>query len=412
MQDKEQMKKRISSYFEENRKNLVRTCSELIQIDSSNPPGDCTQVISYLRSEYSRTGADFVLLSADRKYLRKLGHEYPRHNFISRIGPKKNLRLAIGTHMDVVPAGDREKWKFPPFSGSIANSKIWGRGAVDAKCSLASQLYAVKAIAECEVPLDGGLACIGTVDDEAPGDAIGAGMEYVVDKGMKRVGINVPRFAINAEASGLRNIWGRFAGGLTVRMKIRGKTGHPPIGVNALDNAAAMWSSLLEKRNKNVFPIAPKLVWLNGGTESDFGLTPVEAKMIFRVPILDPRVSTEAAFEEIKRVIRDEKAKNPSLIVDEVVALRSGGAFDIGRKNPLVQILKNCAKEAGVVAQYGGGIVGPGDLQFFLERGVSAVTFGAGSLDRCHVPNEYITIAELVAQSKIYALASLGICMP
>jgi acetylornithine deacetylase/succinyl-diaminopimelate desuccinylase-like protein len=55
-------------------------------------------------------------------------------------------------------------------------------------------------------------------------------------------------------------------------------------------------------------------------------------------------------------------------------------------------------------------VVGPGDLQFFLQRGVQGVTYGAGSLERCHVPNEFVSINELVTQTKIYALTAYSLC--
>jgi succinyl-diaminopimelate desuccinylase len=400
----------IISAIEHNRKKLVRTCSELIQIDSSNPPGDCSRVVSYLKSGYMEIGADFRTVSADRKYLKQLGHQYPRNNFVSKLGPKKSTGLVIGTHMDVVPSGDREKWKFLPFSGTIANSKIWGRGAVDAKCSLAAQLCAMEALEECGVTLERSLICIGTVDDEAPKDVIGAGMEYVVREGFEKLGCELPRFAINAEASGLESVWGTFSGGLIIRVSLKGKTGHPPMGVNALDCAVALWSALVARRNTALLPESPRLIWLNGGSELDFGLTPENAQMIFRIPILDPSVTPLVALNEIRRIIKEERGKDPRLVVDEISPLAQTRAFDIGKNSPLVRVLKGCAREAGVNTRYGGGIVGPGDLQFFLKRGIQGVTYGAGALSRCHVPNEYVKIEELVALTKIYALAAHKLC--
>jgi acetylornithine deacetylase/succinyl-diaminopimelate desuccinylase-like protein len=401
----------IISSVEHYAKDIVETCSELIQIDSSNPPGDCSQIVSYLKSEYRKIGADFRIVSADKHYLKKLGHRYPRNNFVSRIGPRYSSGgLAIGTHMDVVPPGDKEKWRYPPFSGTIAQSKIWGRGAVDAKCSLTSQLWATKVLIERGVTLNVPLFCIGTVDDEAPKDATGAGMEYVVREGLGSLGYNLPEFAINAEASGLGNIWGTFSGGLTVRIRMKGKTGHPPAGVNALDYSILIWNAIIKKRNRVLFPEPPRLIWSNGGSELDFGLTPERAHLIFRIPILAPEVTPSIALGEIKRIIREEHQKDHKLVVDEVSLLARGRAFNIGRSNQLVRTLKSCAGEAGVNSQYGGGVVGPGDLQFFLRRGIQGVTYGAGSLDRCHVPNEFVATRELIAQAKIYALAASRLC--
>ena len=136
--------------------------------------------------------------------------------------------------MDVVPAGEPSTWTYPPFSGKISGGKIWGRGACDAKCSLAAQLFATHALIDSGVSLDKDLLLIGTVDDEAPKDATWPGMEFLIrDGGLRSLGFGFPDYAINAEASGLESIWGIFTGEITLKLKFLGRVGHPPIGVNA-----------------------------------------------------------------------------------------------------------------------------------------------------------------------------------
>ena len=44
--------------------------------------------------------------------------------------------LLLMAHQDVVPEGDPEKWTYPPYSGTIADGKIWGRGSSDCKSNL------------------------------------------------------------------------------------------------------------------------------------------------------------------------------------------------------------------------------------------------------------------------------------
>ena len=50
-------------------------------------------------------------------------------------GSGKSKPILLLAHMDVVPAS-AEGWKYPPFSGTIADGAVWGRGAMDTKCSL------------------------------------------------------------------------------------------------------------------------------------------------------------------------------------------------------------------------------------------------------------------------------------
>lgn len=49
-------------------------------------------------------------------------------------GKSSNKPILIMSHQDVVPA--EGEWKYPPFSGEIAEGKVWGRGASDTKCSV------------------------------------------------------------------------------------------------------------------------------------------------------------------------------------------------------------------------------------------------------------------------------------
>ena len=52
--------------------------------------------------------------------------------------------IGIIGHLDVVPEG--EGWTFAPFSGTISDNKIFGRGAIDDKGPVISALYAMKAV--------------------------------------------------------------------------------------------------------------------------------------------------------------------------------------------------------------------------------------------------------------------------
>lgn len=49
-------------------------------------------------------------------------------------GKKQEKPLVLMSHQDVVPA--EGTWKHAPFSGDIAEGKVWGRGASDTKCSV------------------------------------------------------------------------------------------------------------------------------------------------------------------------------------------------------------------------------------------------------------------------------------
>ena len=56
--------------------------------------------------------------------------------------------IVMLNHMDVVPALQDSQWRYSPFSGTIVNDTVWGRGALDTKGMAVMQLFAVKKMAE------------------------------------------------------------------------------------------------------------------------------------------------------------------------------------------------------------------------------------------------------------------------
>jgi len=57
-------------------------------------------------------------------------------------GERSDRPLVLMSHQDVVPA--EGKWEHEPFSGDIADGKVWGRGASDTKCSVMAFFQAVE----------------------------------------------------------------------------------------------------------------------------------------------------------------------------------------------------------------------------------------------------------------------------
>ncbi|MCR5566367.1 MAG: M20/M25/M40 family metallo-hydrolase [Clostridiales bacterium] len=57
-------------------------------------------------------------------------------------GEKDDRPLVLMSHQDVVPA--EGEWEHEPFSGDIADGKVWGRGTSDTKCSVMAFFQAVE----------------------------------------------------------------------------------------------------------------------------------------------------------------------------------------------------------------------------------------------------------------------------
>ena len=58
-------------------------------------------------------------------------------NLYARIGTT-GPNFCFAGHTDVVPIGNRDEWSIDPFGGQIREGVLYGRGAVDMKCAIAS----------------------------------------------------------------------------------------------------------------------------------------------------------------------------------------------------------------------------------------------------------------------------------
>ena len=74
--------------------------------------------------------------------------------------------LAFAGHTDVVPAGDENKWQYPPYTPTIDNGMLCGRGAADMKGSLAAMVTAAENFINAQPDHPHRLAFLITSDEE------------------------------------------------------------------------------------------------------------------------------------------------------------------------------------------------------------------------------------------------------
>ncbi|OQY37531.1 MAG: peptidase M20 [Chloroflexota bacterium] len=155
----------ISSISQRPAKLLQR----LIQFDTTNPPGDETECISYLNTLLTEAGIETTIL----------GKTPERTNLIARLPGQGNASpFLLYGHVDVVTTKN-QTWQHPPFEGKIADDFLWGRGALDMKGGIAMMVAAVlRAKAEgTKLPGDVILTVVG--DEEAGGNF---GAKFLVEE--------------------------------------------------------------------------------------------------------------------------------------------------------------------------------------------------------------------------------------
>jgi acetylornithine deacetylase/succinyl-diaminopimelate desuccinylase-like protein len=136
----------------------VELLQRLIRFDTANPPGNEGPAQQYLRDRLADAGWECELLARDPS----------RPNLVARLrGHSEGPRLALICHVDTVPA-DPAEWSRDPWSGELSGGYVWGRGALDMKDQVASEVAACVALGrEGWRPDRGELLLVATADEEA-----------------------------------------------------------------------------------------------------------------------------------------------------------------------------------------------------------------------------------------------------
>ncbi len=210
---------------------IARFLSELIKVDTTNPPGNETEAAKLVRDKLGELGVDSVLVES----------EPGRGNVVARVkGEEEGPTLLLLSHLDVVPAKP-EEWSVDPFSGVIRDGEVWGRGALDCKGPLAVELYVFADIVG-RGDFKGTIMFAATADEER-GGVKGVGWlvknrpelvraDYVINEG--------GGFEIPAEKS-LFTVQTAEKGVYWFKLKLKGEPGHasiPGAGRNAVVGAA------------------------------------------------------------------------------------------------------------------------------------------------------------------------------
>ena len=143
--------------------------TSLIRIDTSNPPGDETKAVNYLKPILDRAGIATEVFALDPS----------RANLVARIKGNGSKRpIIIMGHTDVVGV-QRDKWPVDPFAALRKDGFIWGRGSSDDKSHVVSSLMTMLLLKRLNVQLDRDVIFIAEAGEEGTSNF---GIGYLVDK--------------------------------------------------------------------------------------------------------------------------------------------------------------------------------------------------------------------------------------
>lgn len=219
---------------------------KLIQFDTTNPPGDEAQCITYIRGLLSEAGIESTIVAKTTN----------RPNLIARIKGTGNAKpILMYGHVDVVTT-ENQKWDHPPFEGKLVDGVIWGRGALDMKGGVAMMVAAfLRAKAEGLQPAGDILLAI-VSDEEAGGDF---GAKFLVEEHpelFKDIRYAIGEFGGFTLQIGKRRFYPIMISEKQIcwmKATVRGLGGHGSLPVRG--GAMAELSKLLKRLDENDTPV-------------------------------------------------------------------------------------------------------------------------------------------------------------
>ncbi len=137
-------------------RELLEHYSALIRIDTSNPPGNETKDVNYIKALFDREGIPNQTFAL----------EPARGNLVARLKGNGSKRpIIVMGHTDVVGV-QREKWSVDPFAAIRKDGYIYGRGTQDDKPNLATSVMIMLMLKRMNIPLDRDVIFIAEAGEE------------------------------------------------------------------------------------------------------------------------------------------------------------------------------------------------------------------------------------------------------
>ena len=206
-------------------------------------------------------------------------------------------------HTDVVPTGPLEKWTNDPFTPTIREGRLYGRGAADMKTSLASFVVATEEFVTAHPQHSGSIAFLITSDEEGPGHD---GTVILCER-LKQDKQNLD-YCIVGEPTSVNKLGDMIKNGrrgsLSGKLIVKGIQAHiayPHLGKNPIHLAAGAIQKLSDmkwdKGNPFFQPTSFQISNIHAGTGAN-NVIPGELKIDFNF-----RFSTESTPEQLQAMV-------------------------------------------------------------------------------------------------------------
>ena len=318
-------------------------------------------------------------------------------NFWARRGSAKPLVVLAG-HTDVVPTGPREKWTSDPFTPTVREGLLYGRGAADMKGSLAAFVTAVEDFVAAHPDHAGSIALLVTSDEEGPSvDGTVKVVEWLAAQGEKI------DYCLIGEPSGVTRVGDTVKNGrrgsLNGRLTVHGVQGHiayPHLADNPVHRCAPALAELCaivwDRGNEHFPPTSFQVSNIHAGTGAP-NVIPGELSIDFNF-----RYSTASTDDGLKARV-EEVLKRHGLRYTLTWAL-SGKPFLTPAGRLVDAVRAAIHAELGLKTELSTS-GGTSDGRFIAPTGAEVVELGPLNAS-IHKIDECVGLADLAGLSRTY----------
>lgn len=319
------------------------------------------------------------------------------NNFWARLGDKPPV-FAFAGHTDVVPTGPVEDWTFDPFTPTVRDGVLYGRGTADMKGSIAAMMTACERFVAADKPIEGSIAFLITSDEE--GSAIN-GTRKVIDVLEQRN--EKIDFCIVGEPSSTNELGdvikigrrGSLHGFLTVH-GVQGHVAYPHLASNPIHKAMLPLNDLAmevwDEGNEAFPPTSFQISNIHAGTGTD-NVIPGNLEVKFNF-----RFSTELTQAEIQS--RTEAILDSHELEYSLDWQLSGNPF-LTPKGSLIDTVSASIKHVNGVETECSTTGGTSDGRFIAPTGAQLLELGPCNAT-IHKVNENVKVSDLDELSVIY----------
>jgi len=340
------------------------------------------------------------------KNLRSLGFKCQMMNFkniknlYAKLG-KSSPNFCYAGHTDVVPVGDLKSWSVNPFSGTVKNNKLVGRGASDMKGSIACFVAAVNQFKKIKPKFKGSISLLITGDEEAI--AIN-GTKKVVGKLKKRK--EKINFCLVGEPTNLTKLGQMMKigrrGSMTGYLTVYGTQGHVAYPHQANNPAPVITKILnqinnikLDRGTKNFQPSNLEVVKINIENTAD-NVIPAEATATFNIRF-NNKHSSASLKRKLNKVVSNICRKSKCSF--KISYMVSGEAF-LTTPNKTTYMIQKIIKKITKIKPKLSTAGGTSDARF-IRKISPCVEFGLVG-KTAHMVDEMVSVADMKKLKKIY----------